>query len=98
MARRGVGYFDKKGHFFKNPDDATTSDLSALLGQIGEGDSLAPGIAHMLLDKRAELEAIFAEHDAMIADLEEGNVASIGDHSNVAVLADHDPSAQDKTG
>jgi hypothetical protein len=45
MAHKGIGYFDSRGHFFKTPEDATLSDLSMLLGRIGEGDSLAPGIA-----------------------------------------------------
>jgi phage shock protein A len=66
MAKSGTGYFDRKGHFFKTPRDATVSDLAALLGQIGEGESLAPGIAHMLLERRADIEALFAEHDAMV--------------------------------
>jgi len=73
MAKKGTGFFDKKGQFFRNPKDATASDLAALLGQIGEGESLAPGIAHLLLEKRLQLEELFAEHDAMVADLEESS-------------------------
>ncbi|WP_209347419.1 hypothetical protein [Pontixanthobacter sp. CEM42] len=96
MAQRGVGYFDSKGHFFKNPADATISDLAAMLGQIGEGDSLAPGIAHMLLEKRAEVEAIFAEHDSMTEDMPEGKVAELVGHANVAVLADRKSADIDK--
>ncbi|MFM5883769.1 MAG: hypothetical protein ACKOQ3_00300 [Novosphingobium sp.] len=65
MAHKGIGYFDNRGHFFKTPEEATTSDLAVLLGRIGEGDSLAPGIANLLLDKRVELERIFAEHDEL---------------------------------
>lgn len=68
MARKGIGFFDSKGHFFKTPEDATVSDISALLGKVGEGESLAPGIAHILLRRRDELERLFAEHDAMMAD------------------------------
>ena len=68
MAKSGRGYFDRKGHFFKTPREATVSDLAALLGQIGEGESLAPGIAHLLLERRAEIEALFADHDAMMAE------------------------------
>ena len=68
VAQKGTGYFDRKGNFFKRGRDATISDLAALLGQIGEGESLAPGIAHMLLEKRPEIERIFAEHDEMMAD------------------------------
>ena len=40
MARKGTGYFDRKGQFFKTARDATASDLAGMLGQIGEGESL----------------------------------------------------------
>jgi hypothetical protein len=66
MAHTGTGFFDRKGNFFKNARDATVSDLAGLLGQIGEGESLAPGIAYMLLERRAEIERLFAEHDRML--------------------------------
>ncbi|MEM6476355.1 MAG: hypothetical protein AAF687_09330 [Pseudomonadota bacterium] len=69
MANKGTGYFDRKGQFFKTPDEATASDLAALLGQIGEGESLAPGIAHTLIEKRAEIERLFADHDEMLSDV-----------------------------
>lgn len=68
MAHTGTGFFDRKGHFFKTAREATVSDLAGLLGQIGEGESLAPGIAYMLLERRAEIEHLFAEHDAMVAE------------------------------
>lgn len=68
MAHKGIGYFDSRGHFYKSPEEATQSDLAALLGRIGEGDSLAPGIATRILEKRIELERIFAEHDELKAD------------------------------
>ncbi len=70
MAVRGVGYFDGKGVFHKHPEEATISDLAGILGRVGEGDSLAPGIAKILLEKRREIEHIFADHDAMIQGLE----------------------------
>ncbi len=66
MAVRGFGYFDGKGVFFKHPEEATISDLAGVLGRVGEGDSLASGIAKILLEKRREVEHIFADHDAMI--------------------------------
>jgi len=68
VAKKGTGYFDRKGQFFKSGRDATVSDLAALLGQIGDGESLAPGIAHMMLERRGEIERLFAEHDAMMAE------------------------------
>jgi hypothetical protein len=66
MAISGLGFFDTRGQYFKSPEDATLSDLAGLLGRVGEGDSLAPGIAKILLLKRREVEAIFADHDAMM--------------------------------
>jgi hypothetical protein len=68
MAHRGTGFFDTRGHYFKTPEEATVSDLASVLGKIGDGESLAPGIAHMLLDRRSEIERLFAEHDAMMAE------------------------------
>jgi hypothetical protein len=65
MAHKGIGFFDSRGHMFKTPEEATLSDLALLLGRIGEGDSLAPGIATMLLERRKEIERIFAEHDEL---------------------------------
>ncbi|MEL6528861.1 MAG: hypothetical protein AAGK01_04810 [Pseudomonadota bacterium] len=78
MARKGTGYFDRKGHFFKTPRDATASDIAALLGQIGDGESLAPGIAQMLIERRSDIEQLFAEHDEMMAE-HEANVTDITD-------------------
>ncbi|WP_298465876.1 hypothetical protein [uncultured Erythrobacter sp.] len=76
MARKGTGYFDRKGHFFKTPREATASDIAALLGQIGDGESLAPGIAQMLIERRSDIERLFKEHDEMMAE-HEGNVTDI---------------------
>lgn len=81
MARIGTGYFDARGHYYKSPEEATVSDLASILGKIGDGESLAPGIAVTLLDRRREIERLFSEHDAMMADI---NGSSAG--SNVAKL------------
>jgi hypothetical protein len=77
MARSGRGYFDRRGQFFKTPREATVSDLAAMLGQIGEGESLAPGIAHTILERRGEIEALFADHDAMMAEYGDDKVSPI---------------------
>jgi hypothetical protein len=67
MAIRGSAFFDAKGQFFKTAEDATISDLAAVLGRVGDGESLAPGIAKTLYEQRAHIERIFAEHDNMVA-------------------------------
>ena len=79
MAQRGTGFFDRKGKFFRTAREATESDLAALFGQIGEGESLAPGIAHMLLEMRGEVEQLFNEHDAMTADEGAARLTDISD-------------------
>ncbi len=67
MAKRGFGYFDRQGHYFQSAEDATQSDIAALLGRIDEDESIERSIAHVLFERRAEIEQIFAEHDQMVA-------------------------------
>ncbi|MFM5923048.1 MAG: hypothetical protein ACKOPG_02525 [Novosphingobium sp.] len=91
MAQKGIGYFDSRGHFFKSPEEATASDIAVLLGKIGEGESLAPGIANLLLDKRVELERLFAEHDELKIEQELARQAAIERSGNVTPLANSRP-------
>jgi hypothetical protein len=87
MAHTGPGFFDRKGNFFKNAREATVSDLAALLGKIGDGESLAPGIANMLLERRTEIEQLFAEHDQMLEEETAIRAARLGEAGdNVAQL------------
>jgi hypothetical protein len=85
MAHIGNGFFDKRGHFFKTPEEATASDIAAILGRIGDGESLAPGIAQMLIDRRKDIEDVFAQHDAMVrqsmADPAHNNVTPLNLHN-----------------
>lgn len=76
MAHRGTGFFDARGHFYKTPEEATVSDIASLLGKIGDGESLAPGIAQTLLARREEIERLFSEHDQMVADYQPIGAAS----------------------
>lgn len=82
MAHSGTGYFNSKGQYFRTPSEATISDLAGLLGRVGDGESLAPGIAHMILEKRPEIERIFADHDAML----EVQAKAAGGDGNVTPL------------
>lgn len=87
MAHTGTGFFDRKGNFFKSARDATVSDLASLLGKIGDGESLAPGIANMLLERRADIEQLFAEHDQMLGEeaaMKASRISEAG--GNVAAL------------
>lgn len=86
MAKQGTGFFDAKGHYFRSPEEATVSDIAALLGQIGDGESLAPGIATTLLSRRADIERLFAEHDAMLVEQERIKAALEGLPEKVSKL------------
>jgi hypothetical protein len=65
MATKGNGFFDARGQFFKTPEEATLSDIAAVLGRVGEGDSLAPGLAKIIMEKREDIQRIFSDHDKM---------------------------------
>ncbi|PLK25952.1 hypothetical protein [Novosphingobium sp. TH158] len=66
MATTGTAFFNSNGQIFRTAEDATISDLASLIGRGGCGESLAPGLARLILEKRADLERIFAEHDAIM--------------------------------
>lgn len=70
MAKKSTGYFDNRGNYHETPKAATVSDIAALMGHVGEdgNQTLAPGIANFILERRAEIENIYAEHDELIAD------------------------------
>ncbi len=86
MAHTGTGFFDRKGNFFKSAREATASDLAALLGKIGDGESLAPGIANMLIERREEIEGLFGEHDQMVDEEAMMKAARMAEAGNVAQL------------
>ncbi len=87
MANSGTAFFDGKGQFFKTPEEATMSDLAAVLGRVGDGESLAPGIAKTLFQRRIEIERIFADHDQMLRSRRlSGDTAPVLVESNVAPL------------
>lgn len=65
MAKTATYFEDEKGVPHKTPEGAIASDLAALLGRIGDGEGIAPGIARTILDKRTMIEAAFAQLDEM---------------------------------
>lgn len=65
MARIATAYADNAGRLHASPGEATVSDLAAVLGRIGAEAGITGGLAKLLLEKRAEIEQVFAEHDAM---------------------------------
>lgn len=60
MARAVTAFADAKGKLHQSVRAATISDLADLFGS---AEGMATGIANTVLDKRAEIERIFAEFD-----------------------------------
>lgn len=65
MAKMVPAFADNSGKLHATAENATLSDIAGILGRLGSDPGLTDGIARKVLEKRAELEAIFAEHDAL---------------------------------
>ncbi len=64
VANECIAYRDSKGGLHGTAEKATLEDLAAVLGRVGDEGGMTAG---MIFDKRAEIERVFAEHDAIIA-------------------------------
>lgn len=79
MASECTAYRDIKGGLHSSPEKATLEDLAGVLGRVGDEGGMTAGVARMIFDKRAEIERVFAEHDA-ITTRGESPVHQEGDH------------------
>ena len=61
-----TAYRADKGGLHSTPEKATLADLAGVLGRVGEEGGMTAGVAKLLLDKRQEIERVFAEHDRMV--------------------------------
>lgn len=48
-------------------EKARLEDLAAVLGRVGDKGVMTSGVARMIFDKRAEIDRVFAEYDALLA-------------------------------
>lgn len=67
LANECIAYRDSKGGLHGSAEKATLEDLAAVLGRVGDEGGMTAGVARMIFDKRAEIERVFAEHDAIMA-------------------------------
>lgn len=67
MAKVALAYADASGATHATPENAALADLTVLLGRIGAESGMTAGFAKTVLDKRAEIEVVFADLDAMRA-------------------------------
>lgn len=61
MAHTKVAVFDSANKFHADPDSATMSDLSRLLGNAGLGK--------LVFENRAGIEELFRQHDEVVREL-----------------------------
>lgn len=65
MAKIVPAYSDNQGNLYPTPDQAALADLSMVLGRIGAESGITSGLAKCIIEKRLEIEAVFADLDAM---------------------------------
>lgn len=64
MAKLASCFADNKGNLHSTIEDAVLADLQAALGRVGSDTGIVGGVAKLIIEKRAEIEAAFADLDA----------------------------------
>ena len=78
MATVISAYKDSRGNLHLEPSNAIVADIAAALGRVGDEGGLTQGVAKLILEKRSEIEAAFADLDKL-----QGNSAmlfNVNDH------------------
>ena len=67
MAKQATCYTDNSGAVHETPEAAAIGDIATALGRLSADGGIAGGVAKLVLDKRAEIEAAFADLDRLKA-------------------------------
>lgn len=65
MAKITTAYADDTGICHATPEGAALADLTHVLGRIGAESGLTAGLAKLILDRRSDIERVYAELDTM---------------------------------
>ena len=65
MASTVEAFKDGRGHLHLDPSSAIVADIAAALGRVGDEGGLTQGVAKLILDKRSDIEAAFADFDKL---------------------------------
>ena len=65
MASIVEAYKDGRGNLHLDPSSAIVADIAAALGRVGDEGGLTQGVARLILDKRSDIEAAFADLDRL---------------------------------
>lgn len=67
MAKLASCFADNKGNLHTTMEDAVLADLSAALGRVGSDTGIVGGVAKLIIEKRAEIEAAYKDLDSGLA-------------------------------
>lgn len=67
MAKVVPAFADNRGMVHTSAEQAVLSDIETVLGRIGADAGITSGLAQKILEKRTEIEAAFADYDALTA-------------------------------
>lgn len=67
MATKCIAFRDMSGKHHADPTSATLADLAIALSDLGAASGMTTALARLVLNRRADIELIFAEHYAMTA-------------------------------
>lgn len=65
MAKVATAFADNEGKLHPTAEAAVLADLSVILGRIGAEGGITAGLAQLIIEKRGEIEAAFADLDVM---------------------------------
>lgn len=82
MAAVIEAYRDGRGNLHLDPSSAVVADIAAALGRVGDEGGLTQGVAKLILEKRADIEAAFADFDKLCA--KSAQLFDLSDHPRMA--------------
>lgn len=65
MAKEALRYVDNSGIAHETPEGAALGDIAVALGRLSADGGIAGGVAKLVLEKRSEIEAAFADLDRL---------------------------------
>lgn len=65
MAKVAQCFLDNGGQPHTSPEAAVSADIATAIGRGSADGGMITGLAALILDKRAEIEAAFADYDRM---------------------------------
>lgn len=91
MAKSTEAFTDKRGNLHHSATEAVLSDITYALGRVGDEGGLTAGVARLILEKRADIEKAFADHDRLVKPPDEASTPPIASVTPIRTANDgHD--------